>query len=346
VRSGGSSVLFSLAALAFAACSIDLSALQRTDAGFNPAIDPDAAAAGSAGTGGTGGSDAGPPTAGTSGMGAAQSGTGSAGEPSKNGESGKSSSPPVAGADGGAGAPAPVAGSSGSSPPPPPAAGAPALEPEPTGNPPKTCGLPGLPCCTPGSQCDVGACLRGKCTPYGGYYGKTEACSAAPCTSRNAYTAGCVCPSGFTDTLLWQELRACDAGGSGVTEVRSCTAGRTPGIAFGGAWVQGPDGNCTISCLAPNPLTGQCTCPAGTAQVSMNVDIPIASCPNAETTLQMCTDGAGKPVNFGGAYAVSQTASFGCGAANPLTDECSCPEGATTPQSLHVGSWSIFVCNL
>jgi hypothetical protein len=283
-------------------------------------------------------------TAGASGMDAAQSGTGAAGESGKAGEGGKPSSPPVAGMDGGAGAAAPPV--AGASPPPPPAAGAPALEPEPTGNPPKSCGLPGLPCCAPGNMCDVGACLRGKCTPYGGYYGKTEACSATPCTSRNAYTAGCVCPSGFTDTLLWQELKACDGGGSGVTEVRSCTAGRTPNIAFGGEWVQGPDGNCTISCLSPNPLTGECTCPAGTAQVSMTVDISIASCPDAATTLQMCIDADGKPVNFGGAYAVSQTASFGCGAANPLTDDCSCPEGATTPQSLHVGSWSIFICNL
>jgi hypothetical protein len=229
-----------------------------------------------------------------------------------------------------------------------PAAGGPAPVPEPTdsGSPAATCGLPGLACCNPGATCNVGACLRGKCTPYGGFYALTGACALDPCGSRNAYTAGCSCPMGFVNTLLWQEEAVCDGGGTGTTEVRSCSAGRTPGIAFGGVWVQGPDDSCTVGCRTPNPFTGACACPTGTQPVSMTIDNVDASCPTAATTLEACIDGAGIPVNFGGAYAVSQTAALGCAAANPLTAACSCPTGVTTPQSLHVGSWSIFVCNL
>jgi hypothetical protein len=197
-------------------------------------------------------------------------------------------------------------------------------------------------------MCDVGACLRGKCTPYGGFYAHTGECAVNPCGSRNAYTAGCNCPTGFKDTLLWQQTDACDEGGSGTTEVRGCTAGRVPDIAFGGAWVQGPDDSCISGCQTPNPITGACTCPAGTQQVSMTVDgtTSTVTCPSETVTLQVCIDADGAQVNFAGAYAVSQSAPLGCGAANPLTAACSCPTEVTTPQSLHVGSWSIFVCNL
>jgi hypothetical protein len=78
----------------------------------------------------------------------------------------------------------------------------------------------------------------------------------------------------------------------------------------------------------------------------MIVDSPNGNCPGADTTLQICIDAEAMAGNFGGAYAVSQTAPSGCGAANPLTAACSCPEGVTMPQSLHAGIWSIFVCNL
>src|SRR5262245_50089813 len=106
--------------------------------------------------------------------------------------------------------------------------------------PRKTCGVTGLPCCMPGNICDLGACLRGKCTAYGGFYARKEGCTQSPCTSRNAYTAGCACPTGFDDTLLWQRGESCDTGDA-TTQVRSCTAARTPETTFGGLWVQGPD---------------------------------------------------------------------------------------------------------
>lgn len=341
MRGGASSGFIFVTACAFGACAIDLSGLQRPDAGVNPATDPGGATAGGGGgdaAGVSGTTAAGSGAAGSAGKASAglagaagrggTSGTGAAGTTSTGGQpslstAGMSAPPPAAGA---------------------PAAGTPA--PEPTGLPPRTCGLPGLACCNPGNTCDVGACLRGKCTPYGGFYALTAACTVNPCGSRNAYTAGCDCPMGFVNTLLWQENGACDQGGTGTTEVRSCTAGRTPGIAFGGAWVQGPDDSCIVGCRTANPITGTCSCPTGAEQVSMTVDIVYPSCPSAGTTLQVCIDGGGMPVNFGGAYAVSQTAALGCGAANPLTAACSCPDGVTLPQSLHVGSWSIFVCNL
>jgi hypothetical protein len=339
----------------FAACSIDLSGLQRTDAGFNPATDPDASTAGASGAEGAAGESGSSGTGSAGASGAVAAGKGGTGGTGRAGTGGAgSSSTPMAGSTATAGQTSvPIAGTTSQ----PPAAGTPAAgsggaDPDPTdsGLPPRTCGLPGLSCCNPGNMCDVGACLRGKCTPYGGFYALTAACAVNPCGSRNAYTAGCNCPTGFNDTLLWQETKACDSGSggpaSGTTEAHSCTAGRVPDIAFGGAWVQGPDVNCSVGCQTPNPLTGACTCPAGTQQVSMTVDGTITTCPDASVTLQICIDGEGAPVNFAGAYAVSQSAPLGCGAANPLTAACSCPAEVTMPQSLHVGSWSIFLCNL
>jgi hypothetical protein len=358
VRAGASSGFIVTSVFAFAACAIDLSGLQRADAGFNAAIDPDAATAG--GGGGAGGNAGTAGTSGTSGAGSGgagatgKAGTGSAGA-SDAGAAGRGGTTGIGGAGAGSTAGTTSTGgqsmsAAGMTAPPPaagaPAAGTPAPEPTDSGPPPRTCGLPGLSCCMPGNMCDVGACLRGKCTPYGGFYALTGACAVNPCVSRNAYTAGCNCPTGFADTLLWQEPGACDEGGSGTTDVRSCTSGRAPDIAFGGAWVQGPDSSCTVGCQTPNPMTGACSCPAMTQQISMTVDFVDATCPSASTTLQVCIDGEGMPVNFGGAYAVSQTAALGCGAANPLTAACSCPDAVTTPQRLHVGSWSIFVCNL
>lgn len=214
------------------------------------------------------------------------------------------------------------------------------------GTPPRrTCGVTGLPCCMPGNTCDLGACLRGKCTAYGGFYAKKDGCTQNPCSSRNAYTAGCACAAGFDDTLLWKRGESCDTGDA-TTEVRSCTAARTPETTFGGVWVQGPDGSCKPSCRTPNPLTDSCACPDGTNALALPVDSVDAACPNSPLTLTLCINAAGMPQNFGGAYALSQRASLGCSAPNPLTGACSCPPDASTPQSLHVGSWSVFVCNL
>ena len=215
----------------------------------------------------------------------------------------------------------------------------------PSSVPRRTCGVTGLPCCTPGNTCDLGACLRGKCTAYGGFYAETTGCTQNPCGSRNAYTAGCSCPLGFDDTLLWRRVEVCDLGDA-TTEVRSCTAARTPETIFGGVWVEGPDASCKLGCRTANPVTGQCGCPAGTQAVGLTVDLPSDNCPNTNLTLQLCINAGGKLANFGGGYALSQSAALGCSAPNPLTGSCTCPEQVTTPQSLHVGSWSVFVCNL
>ena len=299
-------------AIALAGCSIDLSTLQRTGAAGEPSTSP---ATDPGGAGGAGSSGAGSGGAGSSASGAgASAGSGGAGTSS--------------GGSGGVRAPQP-AGESGAAP----------------VTPQRTCGVTGLPCCMPGNTCDLGACLRGKCTAYGGFYSETSACTQNPCISRNTYTAGCNCPLGFDDTLLWKTYEVCDAG-EATTEVRSCTAARTPETIYGGAWVEGPDANCTLSCRTANPVTGECGCPNGTDAVALTVDVPGTNCPNTNLTLRVCINAAGKLANFGGAYALSQSAALGCSAANPLTNSCSCPEGVTMPQSLHVGSWSVFVCNL
>ncbi len=310
--------------LALAACSMDLGVLQRPREGSdppNPATDP----GGTGGVAGMTGAGAGAAAAASGGAGAGDAGAG--------------------GASGGGGAGAPAAGSGGAS-----GQGGSNLQGGsggPSKPPRRTCGLVGLPCCTPGNTCDLGACLRGECTAYGGFFAFTRgSCEAVdPCESRNAYTAGCSCPSGFDDTLLYRTIEQCDLR-EVSTEVRSCTAARTPETMFGGVWVEGPDGNCTRSCRTANPVTGQCGCPDGTQALSLNVDSTTPECPGAEWTLQVCINADGEPLNFGGVYALSQSAAEGCSAANPATGGCTCPEGATTPQSLHVGSWSVFVCNL
>lgn len=299
-----------LGGLMLAGCSMDLDALRRAD-DVDPAKNPDVAGAGARAADST----------------AAGAGD-SAGTGTRTGESGVAGSA-VAGSMSAAGG----------------GGGAPVDSKPASGNPPRTCGLPGLACCA-GNLCDIGECLRGKCTPYGGFYAHSEACSAEPCTSRNAYTAGCACPMGFADTLLYTSQTTCDDGILAASEVRSCTSGRTPGIAFAGVWVEGPDDRCTKRCLTPNPLTGACNCPAGSQSIALNADTGDSGCPNASMMLQLCIEANGEPINFGGAYAVSQTAALGCSAPNPLTAACSCPDAVGKPQSLHVGNWSIFVCNL
>jgi hypothetical protein len=293
-----------------ASCSIDVGELQEDKSGAGGSN-----VAASAARGGAGSGAAGTPLAPSGGAGAAGS------PPTR---------PPDAGS-GGAGASAGSGGSGGED------------------NPRRTCGVVGLPCCNPGNICDLGACLRGKCTPYGGFYARSSDCSVDPCSSRNAYTAGCSCPFGFDDTILWHGESDCENTGSVSTEVRSCTSDRTPEMGFGGVWVKEPIGaSCSVSCTAPNPATSRCGCPSGSSEFAIEGASGVVNCGDANMTFALCMNPNGMPLNFGGAYALSATAPDGCAAPNPFTGGCTCPQAdaVPAPQNLHVGGYSIFICNL
>lgn len=212
----------------------------------------------------------------------------------------------------------------------------------------RTCGVVGLPCCKPGNVCELGACLRGQCTPYGGLYARSSECHTAPCPSRNAYTAGCGCPAGFDDSLLWETDQPC-SNATAAVQVHACTATRTPEMAFGGLWVEEKSAStCEVECSAPNPYTAACSCPAGTRALTIGAGIPGGPCGDAARTLALCANQDGAPLNFGGFYALSSAASDGCGLPNPLTGSCVCPRsepGAAPLQNLQVGEFSVFVCN-
>jgi len=136
---------------------------------------------------------------------------------------------------------------------------------------------------------------------FGGAYDiKNDACN-----SKNPATSDCSCPDGFSS------LGLSDAG------VAFCYADpkKTKGaLAFGGAY--DPSGE---QCVAMNPLTNSCGCPAGYIPLDLS-----------DAGVKVCYSEAGNQdrqatIEFGGAFDVLGTR---CVVGNPANDDkCSCPTG-------------------
>lgn len=104
-----------------------------------------------------------------------------------------------------------------------------------------------------------------------------------------------------------------------------CTADdRTSLTDWGGAWLD-VSGE---TCLLPNRFTGECSCPAGTASIEMDVDVPGVG-GSKPAVFAVCVLSRGESTTFEGAYQLGAAGAFGCTRANPRTGACSCPEGAT-----------------
>lgn len=181
------------------------------------------------------------------------------------------------------------------------------------------CGLVGNSCCDTGDPCQQGSCLRGVCTGFGGAYLSVTNCDS-PCQGRNAYSAGCSCPSGFTAKPSVEVWGMCpNTGQLEPSTLTFCGAGQygTQG-AWGGVFVR-DDGS--GACVQAHPMTGGCSCPNGTQLVSLDVTLPAS-----QGTLGVCVATNSPSVSFGGIY---QSDDFGTCHANPLTGSCSCADGST-----------------
>ncbi|MDH5490377.1 MAG: hypothetical protein OEY14_00240 [Myxococcales bacterium] len=213
--------------------------------------------------------------------------------------------------------------------------------------PAPSCGLPGLPCCTPDARCGLGTCLRGRCAAFGGLQIRSPSC-ADPCPSRNLYTAGCSCPRGFEEGAPTEIQIVCDGTMAGA-ELSFCAgAGRLPGSDYGGSFLLLLE--CGGGCARPNAFTGSCSCPSGSSPIRTRLEVP-SSCGPADAELVLCIQAEAPTITFAGAYQLGTSPGPGCGPENPLTGACVCPEGSATqilPVVSDRGSASvtpIFVCS-
>ena len=192
------------------------------------------------------------------------------------------------------------------------------------------CGVVGKACCQPGNTCDSGACLRGLCSAYGGLYGQDRGCGTSVCTARNAYTAGCSCPAGFTALAAVDVPRTCDDGGVGSTALVLCTTGASGLSSWMGLWVQEQStASCADSCLVPNASTSECSCPAGSQALSARIEEASQGCAGGGKTLALCVDPKAAAANFRGAYVLGLAGTARACVANPVTGSCTCPTGSS-----------------
>lgn len=179
-------------------------------------------------------------------------------------------------------------------------------------SPVPTCGLPGLECCSEGLACEVGACLRGRCSASSGAVAEASGCGD-PCGARNPFTAGCSCAMGFERSDVGELLGECRDGSPTTLSLGFCDGG------YGSAFVE-LDPECG-GCATPHPLTGACMCPAGQLALRFRAGRATASCGDSFATLGFCVDPSGR-----GAYQRDPLA--GCVTPNRATGGCTCPEGS------------------
>ena len=140
------------------------------------------------------------------------------------------------------------------------------------------CGRPGMPCCAPLNDCDVGLCLRGVCSSFAGAFSEVPSCTRV-CDNPNPIVAGCSCPPGFaTERIDGLNGRGCGLLDTAPRNIGLCTAG---GLSFGdytGFWMSASeDAECAAECLNPHPSTADCSCPEGTITLAFDMDAP-SSC--------------------------------------------------------------------
>jgi hypothetical protein len=207
-----------------------------------------------------------------------------------------------------------------------------------------TCGYIGGACCSPGNTCDTGACLRGKCVIFGGAYQNASGCSSDYQT-RNPYTAGYSCPSGFTaesDVTL-----AFDCGDSAEhhAPLSICTVDSQEDGDWMGVWLKTEAaGPCKSTCVVPNIHTDTCRCPSESVEIALRTSVASSCSTSQPGTIVFCLSSSIPTASFAGGYQTAASATGGCGAPNPLTGFCSCPEGATD-QEIKTAGGTFHVCN-
>lgn len=122
----------------------------------------------------------------------------------------------------------------------------------------------------------------------------------------------------------------CDENGANCFISSDISSGSNGVISFAGAFSLGS----SRSCNDPNPITGDCSCPAGYIEYKLADNISggeqyLYYC--ATTVVPAPTLPNGGNPKFGGGF--SEGSSNVCAEANPYTGQCNCPAGYT-PQLL------------
>jgi hypothetical protein len=163
---------------------------------------------------------------------------------------------------------------------------------------------------------------------YGSAYeGNDFGVSPSGCNDNNVLTSSCSCPGGLGVTSQLRVIN--DANGPNTRtggHVFTCGAANAE---YAGAFEQDDPVAEGQGCRQPNPLTGACSCPAGTTAVSTRTLVDTSSLPLVGSHITFCMRPAPKPLAFGGVFQRDDPVSggLGCRAANPFTAGCSCPAG-------------------
>ncbi|HEY3446849.1 MAG TPA: hypothetical protein VGK67_10820 [Myxococcales bacterium] len=196
--------------------------------------------------------------------------------------------------------------------------------------------------CAP-SACDPGfvASASGQgCTNFGGGF-QHNASACLSCGAENPLTLACTCPAGFSEQSLRVVSDCAGAGTATGSDWRLCQlAAFSAESDYGGAFQVDDAVACGAGCRVPNPVTGDCSCPAGTQALVAEGLTDSSTCPTEvlRTQLTLCVATAAPLVAFGGAYQVDDAVAggLGCRAPNPRTGACTCPAGTTARPRLRL----------
>jgi len=159
---------------------------------------------------------------------------------------------------------------------------------------------------------------------FGAAYEITDATTGNSCYNKNTLTNSCACPGG---TPAAADLRVInDSGGAGTQRgghFMVCSSGAPSGSSeFYGTYQQDDAVAGGLGCRRGNAITGACSCPAGTVDVSHRT-LADSSAGIIGSNIHVCTKVTSAPVSFGGSYEI--TDGNVCKSSNPMTGACSCP---------------------
>jgi hypothetical protein len=169
------------------------------------------------------------------------------------------------------------------------------------------------------------ACQGGNCAGFGGLY--ADSSTACVYCNNDPLSGGCGCPSG-TYPARQSFLTMNDCGATHNPAVTYlCTSNPLDASAFGGAYEVDDAVGCGMGCLANNPYTGACSCPAGTASTWVRV-VHNTTCGTIGARIYFCNPPS-PTSSYGGVYERDDAVSggLGCRSANTYTGGCSCPAG-------------------
>ncbi|MFO0605566.1 MAG: hypothetical protein U0324_20460 [Polyangiales bacterium] len=195
------------------------------------------------------------------------------------------------------------------------------------------------------NRCPSGFCRGTECVSFGGLLSTADHPSCTAINAPNPYTGTYTCAPGTSPAVV-RRIIDCPAGAfTGATTYLCGTPGTV--TAYAGAYQVV---NCAgTSVCVPNPYTGGCTCPAGSAPTSpINLYADAPGCGGLHAAQMVFCVRAPATAGFGGAW--HRRDDGACLVPNPLAAGCACPAGfgaiglrAITPPPTVYGS-TIAIC--